>query len=285
MLADGLSYLRCPHCRAGLAPAGPRLRCDNGHSYDVARQGYVALAAGDLGAAAGDDAGMVAAREAFLASGHFAPLIEAVAEDAWAVATTSGCVVDLGAGVGAQLAAVLERLPDRVGIALDASRPALKRAARAHPRIAAVRCDVWGELPLRDGVASLALSVFAPRNGAEVARGLAPGGAMLVATPRPEHLGELVSGLGLLNVDPDKDERRDRALEPFLDHAGERSLRWSMTLARREARALAAMGPSARHIGFAQLDERVAALGEPVAVTGSVTLSRWLRRGRSTVAL
>ena len=61
-----------------------------------------------------------------------------------------GCVLDLGAGTGWYLARVLDRLPGRSGLALDLSRHALRRAARAHARIGAVAADAWGPLPVRD---------------------------------------------------------------------------------------------------------------------------------------
>ena len=119
---------------------------------------------------------MVAAREAFLAAGHFDPVIAAVtaaAERALAAASAGG-VVELGAGTGVQLADVLDRHPERVGLAIDRSRPAARRAARAHPRLGAVVCDVWRGLPVRSGAAALVLNAFAPRNGPEIARVLHP---------------------------------------------------------------------------------------------------------------
>lgn len=35
--------LRCPNCHAELKREGKAFRCRNGHSFDVARQGYVNL--------------------------------------------------------------------------------------------------------------------------------------------------------------------------------------------------------------------------------------------------
>ncbi|HZK31494.1 MAG TPA: SAM-dependent methyltransferase, partial [Corynebacterium sp.] len=55
-----------------------RLVSESGHSYDVARQGYVTLAGGAGLNHAGDSAPMVSARETFLSQGHFAPFVEAV---------------------------------------------------------------------------------------------------------------------------------------------------------------------------------------------------------------
>jgi 23S rRNA (guanine745-N1)-methyltransferase len=54
-----------------------------------------------------------------------------------------GLVVDVGAGTGHHLAAVLDALTAHHGVALDVAKAAARRAARAHPRAAAVVCDVW----------------------------------------------------------------------------------------------------------------------------------------------
>lgn len=272
MLDELLDRLRCPHCGGSLARAGPVVRCPAGHSFDAARQGYLSLVRGHR-RAGGDSAAMVAARERFLTAGHFDPLGAAVAEECERALGAGGCVVDLGAGTGWYLARALDRLPDRAGLALDLSRPALRRAARAHPRAAAVGCDVWGPLPLRDGVAAAVLSVFAPRNGAEIARLLSPDGVLVAVVPDRAHLRELVEPLGLLGVDERKDERLRDRLGTGLELVARRELRWTVQLDHAAARDAAAMGPSAYHVESAALEDRVAALPEPLGVTASVSLS------------
>lgn len=42
--ADSWKYFVCPLCREELRLEGTSLRCERGHTYDVARQGYVNLA-------------------------------------------------------------------------------------------------------------------------------------------------------------------------------------------------------------------------------------------------
>ena len=272
MLADVVGYLRCPHCARDLELARGAVSCAAGHTFDVARQGYVSLLRGGPRAARGDTAGMVAARSRFLAGGHFDPLAEALAGAAGRVGG-DGCVVDLGAGTGWQLARVLDALPDRHGVALDVSAPALRRAARAHPRIGAVGCDVWGPLPVRDRVAGLVLNVFAPRNGAEMARLLALRGSLLVVTPTTRHLHELVEGLGLLSVDSRKQERLDRELAGHFGVARAELREWKMTLSRADLEAVAAMGPSAVHLDPGTLRRRLETLPERMEVSASVTMS------------
>jgi 23S rRNA (guanine745-N1)-methyltransferase len=273
-LDDAIGLLCCPHCGAALRRPGGSLRCADGHSFDVARQGYVSLLADGGSAHGGDTAEMVAARGRFLEAGHFERLAEALVEAvAEAPREARPCVVDLGAGTGWHLGRVLDSLPAALGLALDVSKPALRRAARAHPRAAALACDSWRRLPLGNGVATVALNVFAPRNGAELARILAPGGVAVVVTPAAGHLSELVSPLGLLGVDERKDERLAEQLAPELEVTGRRELRWDLRLDRVAARDAAAMGPSAFHVAPAELDERVAALPESTRVTAAVALT------------
>ncbi|MDM4722432.1 23S rRNA methyltransferase [Micromonospora sp. WMMA1363] len=181
-------------------------------------------------------------------------------------------VVDAGGGTGWHLAAVLAALPDAVGLALDVSKPALRRAARAHSRAVAALADTWQRLPLVDASTAVLLNVFAPRNGAEFRRVLHPAGTLLVVTPAEDHLAELVDALDLLKVDPAKADRVAASLGGhFVEESGS-GHRTRLALSRAEVATLVAMGPSAWHADPAGLTARIAALPEPAAVTVSVRL-------------
>jgi 23S rRNA (guanine745-N1)-methyltransferase len=271
MLPAVVDCLACPYCGLALSEVDGTVRCGRGHSFDLARQGYVTLLpAGSR--PTGDDAAMVAARADFLAAGHYAPLTAAAVG---AAAGAAGPVLDVGAGTGAHLAAVLDASPDAVGIALDASRYAARRAARAHPRAGAVVADAWAGLPVRTGAVGVVLDVFAPRNGPETARVLRPDGLLVVVTPGPDHLAGLVDVLGGLQVDAAKDARLAAALEPHLSAVDRVERRWELVLSRADAARAVAMGPSARHL--AGLAERLAALPEPVRTTASIVVTRYRR--------
>ncbi|MEV0536264.1 putative RNA methyltransferase [Kitasatospora sp. NPDC050463] len=276
MLQDIQPYLACPHCAQALTPDGRALRCPTGHSFDIAKQGYVSLLAGDAHTGTGDTADMVAARSDFLAAGHYRPIADALAEAAAAVAP-EGLVADLGAGTGHYLAHVLDALPDRPGAALDISKYALRRAARAHPRIGAVVCDAWRPLPLLDAAAGLVLNVFAPRNGPEIRRVLRPGATLLLVSPTPRHLRELVGALGLLSVDEEKQRRIDEKLGPHLTPAGRQEVEFGLRLSAADVRTVVGMGPSAWHTDRERLAARLADLPDPVEVTASVTIAAYRR--------
>jgi len=280
MLDDVLPYLACPYCGAGLTRTGSALHCARGHAFNVARQGYASLLPKKARGEGGDTAAMVQARADFLAAGHFADLAAEVAGAAAeaigaaaAAGARAGCVVESGAGTGYYLARVLDALPGRVGIALDRSRYALRRAARAHERIGAVACDVWRRMPVADTAAVLALNVFAPRNGAELRRILNPAGRLIVVTPDDDHLRELARALGLLAVDERKQERLAGTLGPYFDLTSQREYRDAVELGQADMLAAAEMGPAAWHADEADLAARVRNLPEQMTATVSVRVS------------
>jgi 23S rRNA (guanine745-N1)-methyltransferase len=245
MIDGALPYLRCPVCGQPLSRAGDQaLHCRQGHSFDIARQGYVNLTAG-RSPHSGDTAEMIADRAAFLAEGHYGFIAEALAET---VRAADGLVLDAGTGTGDYLARVLQALPDAPGLGIDVSKPALRRAARAHPRAGAALADLWRPLPLADASVSVLLNVFAPRNGPEFHRILRPTGMLLVVTPAQDHLQELVSAYGLIRVDPAKTDRVAETLGRSWRADGTATHRRILHLTAARTRTLIGMTPSARHV-------------------------------------
>ncbi|MFD0731658.1 putative RNA methyltransferase [Planotetraspora mira] len=298
MLADVIDLLLCPVCGGRLTLGSGTVRCENGHGFDVARQGYVSLLTGSGVPGTADTPAMVAARADFLDRGHYAPLADAVA--GWC--GTADVIADAGAGTGHYLSRALSartaepgttgrtaepeavgltldaRTAERetVGLALDVSKHALKRAARAHPRIGAVVADVWRPLPVRDASVDVLLNVFAPRNAAEFARILKPGGTLVVVTPTAAHLRPLVDRLGLLSVDADKDRRLEETLADRFAMAVQDDLEIPLALDHEAVEAVVGMGPSAWHTGGETLGKKIRELPDPVHVTASFRLSTWV---------
>jgi 23S rRNA (guanine745-N1)-methyltransferase len=278
-LAAVVPYLRCPVCAGGLRLTGGQLTCTRGHAFDIARHGYVNLISGRPGPGTADSTDMVAARDRFLGGGHYRRIADATAAvSARHDPAGPGLVIDLAGGTGYYLARVLETLRERDGVCVDLSAPALRRAARVHPRVAAVGADVWRPVPLADGCAAHVLSVFGPRNAAETSRLLVPGGTLTIAAPGADHLRELRECLGLIGIDQRKQHRIASAFRDYaqLDEAG---VRFELELDHADLAALVAMGPSARHITPEKLAGRVNALPALVPVTVDVQVSAWRRPG------
>ncbi|MDO4783556.1 MAG: methyltransferase domain-containing protein [Propionibacteriaceae bacterium] len=255
------SWLACPVCGGGLSLAERTLRCQARHSFDIAKQGYVNLSQKAAPPNA-DTPAMVAARQRFLAGGHFGPLAQALASRL----RRSRRILDVGAGCGYYLAAALDANPEAVGLATDVSPAACRAACRAHGRAAAIVADTWAGLPLRPGSVDALLCVFAPRNPDEFWRVLSPGGLLVVATPTGDHLAELRRDLGLLGIDPDKTAELKKRLAAFTP-VGRHPLRWTMALSPQEVTDAIAMGPNAFHQDAASL---TVGLPGTTQATGSV---------------
>lgn len=268
-----LDVLVCPLCGDSLRLADGPLRCPRRHTFDVARHGYVSLLTGTMRPASADTAPMVQARAAFLQTGHYAPLARVFADLVTTFCPSPSTVLDAGAGTGYYLATVLDALPAAVGLGLDTSTYALRRAARAHIRAKAATWDIWQPLPVRARSVDLLLNVFAPRNGPEFHRVLQPSGTLLTVTPAPQHLGQLRRHLGLLSVDPAKQARLQRTLDPYFRLDRTQALEYAITLAAEDIDNLAGMGPTAHHIPRDELRRRTAPLKPPLPVTASFRIS------------
>ncbi|MFB7441737.1 putative RNA methyltransferase [Streptomyces mirabilis] len=251
-----LDLLRCPTCRTRrLHPDRGALRCAVGHTFDIARHGYASLLTGTR-ATSGDDATMVQARGRFLSTGTYTPIRKVGARLAADALPERATVVEVGCGTGYYLAGVLDQLPGARGLGLDTSVRALRSAARAHDRAAAVAWDIFRPFPLADGVADVVLDVFAPRNPAEFHRVLRPTGRLIVVRPTGRHLGELRGRLpAMVTIDPIKEQRLHRALDPFFEAAVTEQVEYPVTLTRLGALDLVAMTPSARHVSHADLND------------------------------
>ncbi|MGB6453307.1 MAG: methyltransferase domain-containing protein [Streptosporangiaceae bacterium] len=174
---------RCPVCRERLilSTDDRRWACGAGHSFDEAREGHVNLLLARHSRQPGDSPEMVRARRRFLASGAYSPLSAAIAQ---AVGSEHpGVVLDVGCGEGSHTRAL--SAPAVAGV--DIAKTAVAAAARAHPSgMYAVASAA--DLPLADGVVDVAVAVFAPVIAAELARVIRPGGAVIIASPGPDHL-------------------------------------------------------------------------------------------------
>lgn len=258
-----------------------RLVSESGHSYDVAKQGYVTLASGKGLQHVGDSLEMILSRESFLSQGHFAPFVEAMTEHVENVLDLSApeedhpVILEVGAGTGYYLSHTLDSVLGARGVGLDISVPAAKYLAKAHSRIGSIVADVWQQLPIATGGVHAITVVFAPRNPAEFARVLADDGQVIALIADQGHLDELREPLGILGVEPGKLDRLVEQAEGHLELAEDpKELVFPMRLDRESIAAQVGMSPSARHIERGELARRLDALPDHMTVTAHAQLVR-----------
>lgn len=187
-----MPLLRCPLCHTPLDIDAAIARCSNGHSFDRAREGYFNLLPVQQKNSLdpGDDAEMVAARRAFLETGHYTPLRDTLS--GLLAPLQPAHLVDSGCGEGWYTQA-LSRCA-AITTAFDISKHAVKRAARRATHITWLVASS-NDIPLPDASADAMTAIFSPVNTQEAARVLKPGASLLIAAPGEKHLWELRAAL------------------------------------------------------------------------------------------
>ena len=179
----------CPVCGAALATEPAQWQCENGHCFDVARQGYVNLlpVKQKHSLHPGDTREMVAARRAFLDAGYYAPILQTLQALVARFAPNANTVLDAGCGEGYYLSG-LTGIAERWGIDIskDAVRFAAAREKQAHWLTATAT-----HLPFPNDSFDCVLSMFAFTAETEFARILKPGGCFLQVLAGAKHLPAL----------------------------------------------------------------------------------------------
>lgn len=250
-----VSPLSCPVCELPLERLATAFVCGNGHSFDVAHEGYVNLLPSQHKSRGieGDVRDMLEARRRFLDAGHFAPLDDALDAVLGCILAarapgTPAAVVETGCGEGHYIGGLSARLGDVAAwLGADLSKVAVKMAARRHPGVLFFVCDVHKRLYLRDSCASVLLDVFAPRNAGEFARVLEPDGVALIAIPAQSHLASARQALGLLGVEPEKEGNTLARFEGDFRLAARHELRFPLELEPAALADLVEMGPNHWH--------------------------------------
>jgi len=192
---------QCPVCKQALRQQVRNWRCDKGHSFDCAKEGYINLLLPQHknSQAPGDSKEMIAARRAFLSSGAYEPLAHKLSEllslhlSRIALAQRPA-LVDAGCGE-AYYSGLINRLWREQGqdihiSGIDISKPAVQKAAKANPDSHYAVASTYN-IPLASGSQHAVLQVFSPSSTEEVYRVLAQRGLWIVVNPAQRHLFEL----------------------------------------------------------------------------------------------
>lgn len=253
--------LICPVCANPLAAADGSLRCPQGHTFDIAREGYVnlLLSGKKLAPTVGDSDDMVRARRAFLDGGHYEPLYAAVTAQVrpYLPPGQRPVVVDAGCGEGHTLQSVVAVRPDGGGcfFGVDVAKTAVRLAARRVKEGRFVVADVNRQLPFADGSVQVLLNLFAPRHAAEFGRVTAVGGLLLVVIPTPDHLESLRTRFSLLAIESGKRAAIARQLQGQFALLSAQTVRFELSLQPAALLSLIQMMPSARHLTAGQWEQ------------------------------
>ena len=178
-----MSVLICPVCREELNKAENTCRCKNGHSFDLAREGYVNLLLGSKsGDKKGDSKESARARHAFLAKGYYGFLKE------YLCSRMQGTVLDICCGDG--------YYDDYDGelYGFDISKEMVRLASKSN-RGGFYFAANLANIPVKSQSVDTAIHLFAPFNEKEFARILKADGVLYSVIPGENHLLELKSAV------------------------------------------------------------------------------------------
>lgn len=185
----------CPICKFKLNVDGKAYRCENSHSFDIAKQGYVNLLPVNKKHSdnPGDSKEMVLSRRTFLESGNYDCFQEKLVDiiDSIFIDSQKISIVDCGCGEGYYDGKILQSL-GRKNIAcdlfgFDISKEAVRFASGKYKN-ASFFVGSCFNMPLQDNSFDLAINIFAPMVESEIARVLKKGGYLIYAVPGKNHL-------------------------------------------------------------------------------------------------
>ena len=184
------SAFACPICQEKLTLVENSLKCNNRHSFDLAKFGYVNLAP-QIKQSANYDKENFQNRQQILEAGFYQAILEAVSE-LLASSENSTTVLDIGCGEGFYSRKLQESHPGKTFYAFDISKDSVQIAAKSEPNWA-VNWFVGdlARLPIKDASMDILLDIFSPANYGEFRRVLSKDGILIKVIPTENHLKEI----------------------------------------------------------------------------------------------
>ena len=239
--------LHCPLCGNDLNKAERVYVCQKGHSFDIARQGYVNLLTVQQKHSLnpGDTREQVLSRRAFLEEGYYAPIADALIETAKELGI-SGPILDVGCGEGYYSARLAKALDGEL-TGLDISKEAV-RCAAAKYKEALWMCATAAHIPVADHSAGLITSLFALTMPEEFHRILRKDGYYFQVLAAQDHL------LGLKSIIYPELKFKEKDTVPALPGfrlVKSLPIRFTFTVAGQQVQNLFSMTPHVYRIGKA----------------------------------
>lgn len=195
-------FLLCPVCRGKLIKDDSKkiYKCDNNHTYDIAKEGYVNLLISNQKRSKnpGDSKEMVLSRVDFLNRGYYKPISdkidEIIMEALGKEKNQKLKVVDLGCGEGYYLTNLKNYMhQNNMNVdfyGMDVSKEAVKYASKFDKECVFAVANNFN-IPADDKSIECLLSVFSPIDIDECNRVLKDDGIFVRVLPRTDHLIQL----------------------------------------------------------------------------------------------
>ena len=244
----------CPICQENLTLVESSLKCNNRHSFDLAKFGYVNLAP-QIKQSANYDKENFQNRQQILEAGFYQAILDSVS-DLLANSETSTTVLDIGCGEGFYSRKLQENHPEKTFYAFDISKDSVQIAAKSEPNWA-VNWFVGdlARLPIKDGSMDILLDIFSPANYGEFRRVLSKDGILIKVIPTKNHLKEIRQKVQdqLTNKDYSNQDIKNHFQEHFTILSSQ-TASLTKTITADQLQALLSMTPLLFHIDQTKID-------------------------------
>ena len=244
----------CPICQENLTLVETSLKCNNRHSFDLAKFGYVNLAP-QIKQSANYDKENFQNRQQILEAGFYQAILDSVS-DLLANSETSTTVLDIGCGEGFYSRKLQENHPEKTFYAFDISKDSVQIAAKSEPNWA-VNWFVGdlARLPIKDGSMDILLDIFSPANYGEFRRVLSKDGILIKVIPTKNHLKEIRQKVQdqLTNKDYSNQDIKNHFQEHFTILSSQ-TASLTKTITAEQLQALLSMTPLLFHIDQTKID-------------------------------
>ena len=244
----------CPICQENLTLVESSLKCENRHSFDLAKFGYVNLAP-QIKQSANYDKENFQNRQQILEAGFYRAILEAVS-DLLASSKTTTTILDIGCGEGFYSRKLQESHSEKTFYAFDISKDSVQIAAKSEPNWA-VNWFVGdlARLPIKDASMDILLDIFSPANYGEFRRVLSKDGILIKVIPTENHLKEIRQKVQdqLTNKDYSNQDIKNHFQEHFTILSNQTA---SLTkpITAEQLQALLSMTPLLFHIDQSKID-------------------------------
>ena len=248
------SVFACPICRENLTLVESSLKCENRHSFDLAKFGYVNLAP-QIKQSANYDKENFQNRQQILEAGFYQAILEAVS-DLLSNSKNAKTILDIGCGEGFYSRKLQESHSDKTFYAFDISKDSVQIAAKSEPNWA-VNWFVGdlARLPIKDASMNILLDIFSPANYGEFRRVLSKDGILIKVIPTKNHLKEIRQKVQdqLTNKDYSNQDIKEHFQEHFTILSSQ-TASLTKTITADQLQALLSMTPLLFHIDQTKVD-------------------------------
>ena len=244
----------CPICQENLTLVEGSLKCNNRHSFDLAKFGYVNLAP-QIKQSANYDKENFQNRQQILETGFYQAILEAIS-DLLANSENTETILDIGCGEGFYSRKLQENHPDKTFYAFDISKDSVQIAAKSEPNWA-VNWFVGdlARLPIKDASMDILLDIFSPANYGEFRRVLSKDGILIKVIPTENHLKEIRQRVQnqLTNKDYSNQDIKNHFQEHFAILSSQ-TASLTKTITAEQLQALLSMTPLLFHVDQSKID-------------------------------